>query len=230
MTDKRDAVPGGAAVFYAAIDTMPLPLLRSLYRHFAPTAKKIEGRKATERLRAALRSVLCSLSEPPPEKERRVLNFKPDLTRRVTSYALGKTMDAIVARVRGSIERWIEARGERLDMFAIGKASGPNTGDALYPRFRDTYSYNGYTTLMPVYEDLGTSKTAMKQREKRALAVEEALQAVFSSHAKWDKTVADSPGKACTTRDARFYVYVAYKLAADDDDDSGESGTGKKKQ
>lgn len=198
------------------IDAMPIGVLRKMHKILMPDAAPLKGAHVTRRLRSAIKKHLLLQEMPKPqEPERRNLNFTPIVTDPVATYSTEKTVAEIDQVVQQRVTDWLAENGENVAQFCIGKASGENPRDALYPRYRDTYSKPdfGYTNMLLLYKDDGTDKKFHGAREKRALKVEETAHAHFNTHAKWDTRVNDSPGPKSRNRSARFYVYLAYKLS-----------------
>ena len=199
----------------AMVDAMPIGVLRKMHKILMPKAEPLKGKHITRRLRSAIKKHLLLQEMPKPqEPERRNLNFAPIVADPVATYSTEKTADEIDQAVQQRVTDWLAENGGNVAQFCIGKASGANPRDALYPRYRDTYSKPdfGYTNMMLLYKDDGTDKQFHGAREKRALKVEETAHAQFNTHVKWDTRVNDSPGPKSRNRSARFYVYLAYKL------------------
>jgi len=200
----------------AVIDALSIGELRTIYTVLLPDGAEIKGRGAVKRLRAAITK---RLQEPemaaPKAPPKRILKFEETPNNARVLYDVGKTQDEIVRLVQKRMNEWLTEQGERVEEFCIGKGSGPDARAALKSRWTKRYSQPrfDYTGMMVLYEDLSRDVKTHAVREKRALAIEEALHAVFNTHERWDKKVDDSPGPKSRTRTARFYVYLAFKLA-----------------
>lgn len=198
----------------ATVDAMPLGVLRVMHQIMMPEAAEIKGKGSERRLRAALKKRMLQKNMPAPVKpEARKLNFAPVLTGFVVMYSLQKTVDGMCKLIEKRTNDWLNDNAQKLKHFCFGKASGPTALAALKSRWTNRYSkkaYN-YTNMVLMYEDTGTDKTKLEQRQKRALKVEENLHALFNGHEKWDTRINDSPGPKTRKKSARFYVYLAYK-------------------
>jgi hypothetical protein len=220
MTDGKIQLKASAgqlvANFGAIIDALPLGTLKQIYAILLPDEPKLTGRNITKRYRSILRKHVLSanMPKPAPAPAPRKLVFAPQLQGGVCTYTTRKTADEVFDKCAQRIEQWLADNRAALDKFCVGKASGASPLKALRSRYTDRYSKEGwdYTSMVLLYEDTGTDARAHKEREKRALALEERLQARYQQDARWDERVDDAPGAPSRTRSARFYVYLAYKM------------------